>query len=152
MTSKPNQAEVLVALHEVLQKKEVGTQEEIRQALELQGFSLNQVKISRLLNKIGAIKMNEGKRTVYRLPTELVNVRPDDSLKHLILNIGHNGHLIVIQATPGGAQLVARLVDLHKELGILGTVAGDDTIFIAPQNIERIEEIYQQVYRFLLGE
>lgn len=146
-----NQADIIVAIQELLHNKSVGTQEEIRIALEKQGFVVNQVKISRVLHKIGAIKMVENSGVVYRLPTELVSISPKDTLKQLVLNISHNDVLIVIHTAPGAAQLVARLLDLEKDVGILGTIAGDDTIFITPKNIKQIEVVFQHLYSFLLG-
>lgn len=155
MIKKPTQsktkADFIKAIQELLQNNRVGTQEEIREALQKKGLIVNQVKISRVLHKLGAIKMTEGDRTVYRLPGELMTVSPNDSLKHLVFSITHNETLIVIQTAPGSAQLVARLLDLKKENGILGTVAGDDTIFVAPESIKQIKTVYQTIYTMLLG-
>jgi transcriptional regulator of arginine metabolism len=51
----------------------------------------------------------------------------------------------------GGAPLISRMLDsMGESVGILGTLAGDDTIFIAPIDVNRIEEI-AQVIRDLLG-
>jgi arginine repressor len=80
-----NKADFILALQELLQNKTVGTQEEIKSALQKKGFIVNQVKVSRALHKIGAIKMTEGDQVVYRLPAELVAITPNDSLKQLIL-------------------------------------------------------------------
>lgn len=146
-----DQATLIVAIQELLRNKSVGTQEDIRLALEKRGLTANQVKISRVLHKIGAIKMTEENRVVYRLPTELVSISPKDTLKQLVLNISHNESLIVIQTAPGAAQLVARLLDLENVTGILGTIAGDDTIFIAPQQNKQIVSVYQNLYKFLLN-
>lgn len=147
----PNKADLVLAIQELLQNKAVGTQEEICAALQNSGFSVNQVKISRLLHQIGAIKMNEGAKVVYRLPSEFMSVTPKDSLKQLVLSIKHNESLIVIQTAPGSAQLVARVLDLKKQAGVLGTVAGDDTIFVAPENIQQIKQIFQNIYQMLLS-
>lgn len=149
--SRKKPADIIVAIQELLQNKSVGTQEEIRSALQKKGIIANQVKISRILHKIGAIKMIEENNVVYRLPTELANISPKDTLKQLILNITHNEVLIVIHTSPGAAQLVARLLDLEREETILGTIAGDDTIFIAPKKIKNIEVIFQKLYQFLLS-
>ena len=63
-----------------------------------------------------------------------------------MLDVEHNGVMIIIRTTPGAAQLIARLLDsLGRSDGVLGTIAGDDTIFIAPSDIEHIEEIRQKV-------
>jgi transcriptional regulator of arginine metabolism len=142
--------DLIVAVQHLLQKNKVETQEEICDLLQKKGFHVNQAKISRILHKIGAIKIAEGKKTIYRLPTELVAVSPDQSLKFLVLNIAHNESTIVIQTAPGSAQLVARILDLN-DLEILGTVAGDDTIFIAPTSTKQIQKVFQQIYKILFG-
>jgi transcriptional regulator of arginine metabolism len=146
-----DQADIIVAIQELLRNKSAGTQEDIRVALEKKGLIANQVKISRVLHKIGAIKMTEDDRVVYRLPTELVSISPRYTLKQLVLNISHNESLIVVHTAPGAAQLVARLLDLENVTGILGTLAGDDTIFIAPQQNKQIDIVYQNLYKFLLN-
>jgi transcriptional regulator of arginine metabolism len=146
-----NKAEFIIAVQELLQNKTVGTQEEIKSALQKQGFIVNQVKVSRVLHKLNAIKINEGDKVVYRLPTELVSITPDDSLKQLILNISHNESMIVILTAPGCAQFVAGFLDQAKDIGILGTVAGDDTIFVTPEKIRQVEHIHRNIYKLLLG-
>lgn len=150
-TNAMHKADIIAAISELLQNKLVGTQEEIREALKKQGHTVNQVKISRVLHKLGAIKMNENDRVVYRLPTELASISPKDTLKQLVLNIAHNETLIVIQTAPGSAHLVARMLDLKKGYDILGTVAGDDTIFVAPNKIKQIQSVYQRILKLLLA-
>ena len=137
--AKKNHSKInlVVAIQDLLQKKMVRTQDEIKKILQKQGFQVNQVKISRILHKLGAIKMSEGNQIVYRLPTELIAITPQDQLKQLVLNITHNETLIIIQTSPGSAQLVARLLDQKNVSGMLGTIAGDDTIFIAPEKTKR---------------
>jgi len=149
MTKKSSdRVSLILAVQELLQKKTVGTQEEIKAALEKQGFIVSQVKISRILHKIGAIKLNEGNQVAYRLPVELVSVTPNDSLKQIILSITHNDFLIIIQTAPGCAQFVARFLDQKKDVGIAGTVAGDDTIFVAV-GTKKIKDVYQEICEFL---
>lgn len=138
-------------IKELLQKDFVETQEDIRHALNLKGLAANQAMISRILRKLGAIKMQEGERVTYRLPIEFNSIIPQHSLSQLILQIIHNETMIVISTTPGSAQLVARMLDQRKQLGILGTVAGDDTIFIAPESIKEVKSIYQKITKLLLG-
>jgi transcriptional regulator of arginine metabolism len=54
--------------------------------------------------------------------------------------------MIIIRTSPGAAQLIARLLDsLSQKDGVLGTIAGDDTIFIAPSDITKIEDIRMRV-------
>lgn len=141
-----NKVNLILALKDLLRNQSIGTQEDIVDELQKQGFAINQVKISRLLHKLGALKMNVSNKIVYRLPlAELVTIAPRDPLKQLILNIDHNGYLIVIQTAPGSAQLVARVLDQKNVQGILGTVAGDDTIFIAPKEPKQIQMLFSKV-------
>jgi transcriptional regulator of arginine metabolism len=54
--------------------------------------------------------------------------------------------MIVVHTSPGSASLIARFLDYrHKETEILGTVAGDDTIFIVPKSIKRIHHTLKEV-------
>ena len=54
--------------------------------------------------------------------------------------------MVVIRTSPGAAQLIARLLDsLGKKEGVLGTIAGDDTIFIAPADLDKIDDVRQYV-------
>jgi transcriptional regulator of arginine metabolism len=144
-------ADFILAVQELLKTKTVGTQEEIKTALQKQGFNVNQVKVSRTLHRLGAIKLNEGDKVVYRLPTELMSISPNDQLKQLILNISHNETLIIVQTAPGCAQFVGRFLDQTRDLGILGTVAGDNTIFIAPEKTKQIDNLHKKIYSLLLG-
>ncbi len=121
----------------------MSTQVELVQALRDQQFPVTQSTISRDLSRLGAVKARDGSgRVVYRMPDEqsAISPLPTADLKGLLLNVQHNGSLIVIQTTPGSASLVAHQLDKTKPEGILGTIAGDDTIFVAPSSLLRINE------------
>src|SRR5580658_2674653 len=110
-------SKVTEALQNLLADGKVSTHEEIITALQKQGFSVNQPKVSRLLRKIGAIKVNTTKGHVYRLPHtyglahEFAAASTANSLKEVILYMGANENLVVIRTLPGGAPLVARAID-----------------------------------------
>ena len=53
--------------------------------------------------------------------------------------------MVVIKTHPGGAQLVARLIDMQPHVDILGTVGGNDTVMVAPKDITRIDQCLQIV-------
>lgn len=130
----PSVSERLAVLKKILESGKNSSQEDVREMLELKGYDVNQSTISRDLRKLGAIKGTDSKgRTIYRL-SEISQEATfvNQSLGDLILNINHNDSLIVIQTTPGSASLIARQLDLLRPGGILGTIAGDDTIFVAP--------------------
>lgn len=139
----PDTAERLNSLRKLLSAGLISTQEELVEELGRQKFRVTQSTISRDLRKIGAIKGQDATgRTVYRLPSEesMPAIMPGNGLGGLLVNIQHNGSMIVINTTPGSASLVARQLDQTKPEGILGTIAGDDTIFVAPISARRIEQ------------
>jgi transcriptional regulator of arginine metabolism len=138
----PSVSERLNALRKILESGKNSTQEELRDMLEAKGHDVNQSTISRDLRKIGAIKGTDNKsRTVYRL-SELSSESNfvGQSIGDLILNINHNDSMIVIQTSPGSASLVARHLDINRPADILGTIAGDDTIFVAPSKEHSIKQ------------
>lgn len=141
------------ALKNILSKGFVGTQEELREKLEELGLSVNQSTISRALRKLGAIKTtNANGETVYKLNLFGNNNEPADilnpekaNLSKLIIDIQNNGSLIVMHTTPGSASLIASILDRKKPAKLLGTLAGDDTIFIAPAASDRISQTVTEI-------
>ncbi len=152
-----NNKNIDLALRQLLLEGKAGTHEDICSALEKQGYSVNQPKISRLLHKIGAIKVsNQEGQNIYRLPHEhglmheLNRTGSKVSIMQWVIDIAHNGCLIVIHTYPGAAAIVAREIDLHHvRLGIMGSIAGDDTIFVAPKDVQQIADIVEQMSALL---
>lgn len=136
-------------LKHLLLEGEAATQETLCTTLMAQGHPINQPKISRLLKKLNAIKSknNQGEM-VYCLNHDAAPPKIDSSLAGLVINILHNESMIVIKTSPGSASLIARIMD-NKKCHVLGTIAGDDTIFIAPESIETLQETLGLIHDFL---
>ncbi|OOF35644.1 transcriptional regulator ArgR [Rodentibacter heidelbergensis] len=133
---------------ELLSQERFSSQSEIVEALKNQGFpGINQSKVSRMLSKFGAVRARNTKmEMVYCLPNELSVPTTSSPLKNLVLDIDHNEFLVVIKTTPGAAQLIARLLDsIGKPGGILGTIAGDDTIFVTPTRVTAISTLIDRI-------
>ena len=133
------------AFKALLKEEKFGSQSEIVTALQKQGFeNINQSKVSRMLSKFGAVRTRNTKmEMVYQLPNELSVPATSSPLKNLVVD---NDLLIVVKTSPGAAQLIARLLDsIGKSEGILGTIAGDDTIFITPTRGIEMDDLMQTV-------
>lgn len=140
--SQIKQEELIKSFKALLKEERFGSQGDIVEALKGLGFdNVSQSKVSRLLTKFGAVRTRNAKQEmVYCLPAELGMPTAKSPLKQLVLDIEHNESLVIIRTSPGAAQLIARLLDsVGKAEGVLGTIAGDDTIFIAPLNASKIE-------------
>ncbi len=143
--------DVVEALKSLLFEREASTQEELCLVLEKQGYEINQSKVSRLLRKVGAIKVkNVLNQTVYSLPREPPPPSANTPLKDLVIDILCNETLIVITTSPGSASMVARVLDYYQVSSeILGTLAGDDTIFVAPKSIKEIPNLLRKIKSLL---
>jgi transcriptional regulator of arginine metabolism len=137
--------ERLKVLRQILERHGAGTQEDLREKLESMDFLVTQSTVSRDLRRLGALKKTDlGGKTVYQLQVDapMNTVR---SIGDLVRKIRHNGALIVINTDVGSAPLVARHVDSLASENVLGTIAGDDTVFIAPLSSKKIERTMNDI-------
>ncbi|GAM55472.1 arginine pathway regulatory protein argR [Vibrio ishigakensis] len=148
MRNSEKQDQLVREFKSLLKQERFGSQGEIVEALKHEGFeNINQSKVSRMLTKFGAVRTRNAKmEMVYCLPAELGVPTVSSSLRELVLDIDYNNALVVIHTGPAGAQLIARLLDsLGKAEGILGVVAGDDTIFITPTLDVSTQQLFESV-------
>ncbi|PKF51141.1 transcriptional regulator ArgR [Enterovibrio nigricans] len=148
MRNSDKQDLLVKAFKAILKEEKFSSQGEIVDALKAQGFeNINQSKVSRMLTKFGAVRTRNAKmEMVYCLPVELGVPTTSSPLKELVMDIDYNDALVVIHTGPGAAQLIARLLDsLGKAEGILGVVAGDDTIFITPTRATSTSQLFDAV-------
>lgn len=141
----------LDALRRILSEKGAGTQEDLRSELGKLGFEVNQSTISRCLRKLGAIKtFSPDGDAFYKLPTDPSPPAVEASIADLVTSINHNESLVVIHTSPGSASLIARHLDHFAPGRILGTIAGDDTIFVAPVAAKQIKKVMDEL-KFFFG-
>ena len=146
--SQVKQEELIKSFKALLKEEKFGSQSDIVDALKSLGFdNVSQSKVSRLLSKFGAVRTRNAKQEmVYCLPAELGMPTAKSPLRQLVLDIEHNESMVIIRTSPGAAQLIARLLDsVGKAEGVLGTIAGDDTIFIAPLKVSDIEHTLENI-------
>ena len=138
------------AVARLLRQRRIGTQEELLAALGEAGIGATQATLSRDLARLGARRVaGPGGGTVYELPEE---ERRDgaEALRGLVGQVACNGSLVVVRTHPGSAPAVARAIDLARLPEVLGTIAGDDTVFVAPARDGRAGPLAERV-RSLLG-
>ena len=142
-----------IALTHILQQENAHSHQELCESLKIQGFLVTQSTVSRLLRKLGAVKgLNAKQEAVYLLAKKPHSITSNTiELKILMLNISHNEQVIVIQTTPGSANLIAHLLDFHRsQCYILGTLAGDDTILVIPTSTTIIANCLQAIEELML--
>jgi len=120
------------ALARILRERTAGSQEELLSRLAGAGFRATQATLSRDLARLGARRVaSPSGGAAYELPEE---ERRDGlaAVRELVRAVSHNRSMVVVRTHPGSASAVARAVDLARLPEALGTIAGDDTVFIAP--------------------
>lgn len=148
MKKKNKTSEPLIdALKTLLLGRKTSTQEDICVELTNLGYEINQSKASRLLRKVGAIKVvDESGQTVYSLAKEPAPPSMNTPIRDLIIDIVANETLVIIFTSPGTASMVARVLDYNQiKTEILGTIAGDDTIFVAPKSIKDTPKLVAEI-------
>ena len=126
------------ALKMLISSKELSSQEEVLQALEAEGFTLTQATLSRDLKQLKVAKAaSMNGKYVYVLPNETMYKRipkPQSAMQMLqspgFVSINFSGNIGVIKTRPGYASSIAYNIDNSDIPEIIGTIAGDDTIFI----------------------
>jgi len=120
---------------DLIQAHDIDTQEELLRLLRGEGFDITQATISRDIKELRLVKILSGDGK-YRYSTGR-NDSADISSKfyHLfsdsVLSVDYAMNLVVVQCMVGMAQAVCAALDSLGREGIVGTLAGDDTIFIA---------------------
>lgn len=119
------------AIQRLLTANTVATQEELRRRLAKEGFVATQTTLSRDLAWLGARRVSRaGGGTTYAL--DGLPAHPVRELRELIVDVSYNQALVVVLTRPGAASAIARALDEERPKEMLGTLAGDDTIFVAP--------------------
>jgi len=129
-----------------VQERQIGSQEELVGLLQEEGVECTQATLSRDLRDLGVVRKNTSGGPVYLLDRSTSYM---DALRRVvgmeILGVRHNGSLVVIRTLNGRAEGVAAYLDQNGDQLILGTVAGDDTVFVAPVDPSNIEELVHQI-------
>ena len=131
MTTKVQRQTAIVRL---VGEHEVTSQPELIELLASKGIEATQATVSRDLDDIGAVKVRVASgNTVYAIPEfEPDRLAPLDQLRRVmgewVAEVAHSGNLVVLRTPPGCAHVVASALDRSRVEGMIGTVAGDDTL------------------------
>ena len=130
---------------ELISKSEVETQEELAAGLKAMGIDVTQATISRDIKELRLVKVMS-KSGKYKYATigqsqEGITDRLTKIFENSVVSIDNAMNIVVIKTIPGAAQICASAVDSLGLEDIAGSIAGDDTIFVAISDIERVKEI-----------
>ncbi|HBZ62971.1 MAG: arginine repressor [Ilumatobacteraceae bacterium] len=118
----------------IVSSQNVTSQPKLRELLKKKGIKATQATVSRDLEDLGAVKVRTASgETTYAIPEfEPDRLSPPDQLKRVlaewVADVQYNEPIVVVRTPPGCAHVVASALDRSRLQGLLGTVAGDDTM------------------------
>jgi len=136
----------------LVQDHRIGSQEELARLLEAEGVEVTQATLSRDLRDLSISRKNTADGPVYQLDRKAIYI---EALRRVvgmeILDVRHNGSLIVVRTLAGRAEGVAGFLDSWGNPRLLGTVAGDDTVFVAPAAADCVNELVNDIRALEVG-
>jgi len=132
MTSKVQRQQTIAR---IIAEHDVTSQPMLLELLEQEGIDATQATVSRDLEDLGAVKVRVRKgETAYAIPDFAPDrIAPQDQLRRVlsewVAEVEYSAPMVVVRTPPGCAHVVASALDRSRLKGILGTVAGDDTLF-----------------------
>lgn len=143
----------------LISSMELGSQEEVLRMLEKEGFKLTQATLSRDLKQLKVAKAaSMNGKYVYVLPNDTMYKRitkPISAIEMLkssgYVSINFSGNMGVIKTRPGYASSIAYNIDASDVPHIIGTIAGDDTIFIVIKEGYSHEEVISALRSLIPG-
>jgi transcriptional regulator of arginine metabolism len=122
------------AIADLIRGNALSSQEELAERLGSLGFAVTQATVSRDLEQIGAVKVRRDGATSYALPDAVrggTSPRLSAVFREWVRSVEPAATLVVIKTPPGSAHLIGVALDNSALAEIVGTICGDDTIFVA---------------------
>jgi transcriptional regulator of arginine metabolism len=141
------------AIADVVRDRDLRTQRELVSALKDKGFHVTQATVSRDITEMGLLKVRVDGALVYALPSADAAVelggeqRLAQLLSDLPIEVRRSGTMLVIRAVPGTAHAIAAALDRAHWHGVLGTIAGDDTLFVACTDDRALTRVKRRLLR-----
>jgi transcriptional regulator of arginine metabolism len=139
---------------EIIESKDIETQDELAMELKLSGFQVTQATVSRDIKEMRLIKVltKDGryKYASIRDKEGVVNDRFLKIFRNSVTSIDFAGNIIVIKTLVGSASAAAVSIDAFNIKEIVGSIAGDDTIFLVVKEIDKIDELMNRFKDLLI--
>lgn len=141
------------ALLEIIRSTPIDTQEGLLEALKQRGYTATQATISRDMKELSLVKKLEQGKNRYVVSNFLEENSKNTSLSQIledrVLSVVPAQNIVVIKTVPGFAMAACTALDNMEILGNVGTLAGDDTIFLAMTNNERAQAFVKELEQLL---
>ncbi len=138
-------------IRRVLQEEAISSQDQLAGLLEANGVPCTQATLSRDLRDMGVTRERGHSGMRYRLDHRARYMKMLRQVVGMeITTVVHNGSMLVIRTLTGRAEGVAGFLDGWDNPDIMGTVAGDDTVFVCPISVDRCDALVAAILELTL--
>ena len=141
VTKKARQGRIL----EIVRNHLIRSQEELSSFLKRESLPVTQSTLSRDIRELGLMKV----RGMYQSQADVSPGVPSGSLRRTleqyVFSTAVSGNIVVVKTSPGNAHSVGVVLDAAQWPEVLGTVAGDDTIFVLAQNTRAGKKVMERI-------
>lgn len=138
---------------EIIENNEVETQEELAEYLKKSGINVTQATVSRDIKELRLIKVlaknGRYKYASMKQQESAISDRLVKMFKDSIVGIDYAGNMVVLKTLTGAANAAGAALDALEIKEIVGTIAGDDTIFILARGNEEVEIIVEKFKKLI---
>ncbi|MCQ2466238.1 MAG: arginine repressor [Clostridia bacterium] len=146
MSTKNDRQEMLIRL---IKENDISTQEELTTLMREHGFQVTQATCSRDIKDLGIIKVTvPGQNTKYAVLDRTGDIAPGRLLAvfaNSLMSCSSAMNLVVVRTLPGMAQAAASALDSMHLINVVGSIAGDDTVFIATTGIDEANALVSTI-------
>lgn len=141
------------AILKLIASENIETQEDLASLLSEQGYNVTQATVSRDIKELRLIKVQTGEgrykyATVERAESDLQD-RFISMFSSCVISISSSGNLIVIKTMPGSASVAAEAIDSMRWNEIAGSIAGDNTIFVAIKDGRSVADVARKFQKMM---
>ena len=141
------------AVRDLIELRAIRTQQELASALHDRGFRVTQATVSRDVAEMGLVKSSRNGVAAYAMPAKLADAEASGEerlgklLHSLPIEVRLAGLMLVIRTIPGSAHAIAAALDRARWTEVVGSIAGDDTLFVAFADRSSLERIRKRLVR-----
>lgn len=138
---------------EIIERHPIETQEELAEELKKSGYNITQATVSRDIKELKLVKVLD-ENGIYKYATlreqdSMLNERLVKVFAESVLSVDYSGNIIVIKTFSGAANAACEAIDVLDFREMVGTIAGDDTIFALVRNQDNVEAVIDRLKKMM---
>ena len=137
------------AIRDVIDAREVSSQEDLRRALFRRGHRVTQATLSRDIHELGLVKTPEGYKVPQGEEAEIRLPSIERLIQEFVYDVKTAQNLVVVKTSPGSAQPVSAAIDAEEWDEAVGTIGGDDSILAIASNAKSAGKLAQRIRGYL---